>query len=159
MKLYEITGQLAEVKNLDDLDEKTMADTLEGIEGEFEEKAKSIGFVARNIESDVGAIDAEIARLNARKKTIQNREKWMRDYLKQNMQKAGITKIEHPLFVISITKGRDVVEITDIDAIPDEFVTVNSTIAPDKRALLAALKKGPVSGAAITKSSDSLRIK
>ena len=161
--LYEISSDMRALEKLLDegeIDQQTLNDTMEGVEMAFDEKAKAIGMVFRNMDGDIAALDTEIARLADRKKVIKNREASLKEYLKHNMQATGISKIEHPLFAIVLAKGRDVVEITDEESLPDEFVTVRTVVAADKRALLAALKKGDVvEGARLVKSEPSLRIK
>lgn len=137
-----------------------MADTLEGAVGTFEEKAQSVLAYAENLKSDIDQIDQAIKRLQGRKKAINNQHEAMRDYLKHNMQRTGITNIKCPLFNITLAKGRDVVIIDDASLIPSEFVKVEVVETPDKKALLSALKDGDdIPGCHLEKTAESLRIK
>jgi len=72
-----------------------------------------------------------------------------------------ITNIKCPLFSITLAKGRDIVSVYDEDAIDSEYLTVKTSITPDKRAIMQALKGDPdsVEGATLIKSEPSLRIK
>lgn len=161
--LYQITEQHRELQTLADAEElpaEAIADTFEAIEGEFNEKAVSVVHVIENMESDASAVDLEIKRLTARKKAIENRKESIREYLRINMEASGITKIECPLFAITLAKGRDTVFIDDEKQIPDELVEVSVVSKPDKREILKRLKAGDdVPGARIEKSKSSLRIK
>lgn len=160
--LREISGQylsLLDLANNDEIPIEAITDTLQGIEGEFKEKAVKVVEVINSIESDVSQIDAEIERLRARKKVITNRNQSIREYLMTNMEACEISKISCPLFTITLAKGRDVVVIDNEDELPDEYITVKTSTAPDKTAILAALKEGNVAGAHIEKSRPSLRIK
>lgn len=161
MKLYELTGQYLQLQKLADDPEtppEVLADTLEGITGEIELKAQGLLQVVRGIESDIDALDSEIARLQEMKKVRQNRIDSLRDYLKFNMQQSGITKITCPLFSITLAAGRDVVVIDDENKLPSDLVYLKRT--PDKVRILAALKAGEdVPGANLGKSAESLRIK
>ena len=158
--LYELTAQHRELLSMDDIDPETLADTLEGLEGSIQDKAQNIVAVRSEMENTVTAIDTEIARLSARKTVIKNREVALRNYLKTNMQASEIKKIECPLFTITLAKGRDVVHIEHEDSLPDEYLNAKTVITPDKKQLLADLKKGVViEGARLIKSDDSVRIK
>lgn len=150
---------LLDLAKTDDLPIEAIKDTLDGIEGEFNDKALKIVDVISSVEGDIAQIDAEIDRLTARKKTIVNRNQSIRDYLQNNMEACGITKIECPLFTITLAAGRDIVVVDNEDELPDEYITVKTSMAPDKKELLKALKEGAVTGAHIEKSKSSLRIK
>jgi hypothetical protein len=154
---------MVEVRDLamdPDIPAEALKDTLDGIEGMFNDKAVRVVDVINNGDSDIAAIDGEIARLQARKKVIQNAKESLKEYLRMNMEATGISKIESPLFVITLAKGRDIAVIDNEEAIPDDYVRVKTTIAPDKASILKALKEGEdVPGAHIEKSKSSVRIK
>lgn len=160
MKLHEMTSAIAKLHDDDNLDEKTIKDTLESIEGDIQDKGVNIVKLSNSWDADIEAIDAEIKRLSARKQALKNRGQSLRDYLRYNMQKSGINKIECPLFTISLRKSRDVVQVNDENLIPDEYVKVKTTVSPDKTAILKALKEGvAIPGAEIAESQQSLVIK
>jgi hypothetical protein len=166
MKLREITGQYLELCDLaidqdSELTGEMIADTLESIEGDFNDKAIAVTHVITEMGSNIDRIDAEINRLQIRKKVMQNSNDRIREYLKSNMLASGITKIDCPLFSITIAKGRDVVQIIDEESLPDDYLSVKTVISPDKRAILKALKDDidSVKGATLTKTEPSLRIK
>ena len=161
--LRELSKELAEVRDLaldPDVREEAIRDTLEGLEGIFQDKAVSVVHVLTNGDSDIAALDAEIARLTDRKKHIQNAQSRLKDYLRDNMEATGTTKITSPLFTITLAKGRDMAIVDDESALPDDYVRVKTTIAPDKAAILSALKEGvEVPGAHMAKTASSVRIK
>ena len=162
-QLYALAGQYLALQELADSGEMEfadLADTFEAIEGEYQDKAVAVIQVAQNYESTVTAIDAEVARLNTLKAQAKKRQTDLREYLRTNMEVSGISKIEHPLFKITLAAGRDVVEVTDAESIPDEYMKVTVTEAPDKVNILKALKDGvSIPGVAMMKSKTSLRIK
>ena len=160
MKLYELANQFQSLRALEDMEPEDIKDTLESLEGEFEDKAKAIVAVRSGMDADVTAIDAEIKRLTAMKKAVENREASLRSYLKINMQNAGITNIKCPLFSITLAKGREVLSVDNESEIPDEYMKVDTKIAPDKKTILDKLKSGEsVSGCSLVRSDSSLRIK
>lgn len=161
--LRELSHELQEVQALaldPDVPEEAMRDTLDGIEGMFNDKAVRIVHVIANSDTDVDAISAEIKRLSERKRSIELAQDRLREYLRFNMEATGISKISSPLFTITLAAGRDMVEIYDEAALPDEFVRVKTVVSPEKADILKALKSGiEVPGATITKSKSSVRIK
>lgn len=162
--LYELTGQFKELSILADGVDEDMAvavrDTMEAIEGEFQEKGKAIAMIALNIDGDLEAIQSQIDRLTERKRVITNRKNSLKEYLRENMDASGITKITHPLFTITCGKGRPSVVIDNEADIPDEYMSVKTTMSPDKTAIAAAIKAGlevPGAHSEIGKSSISIK--
>lgn len=163
-QLYQITEQYKELAVLAETAEEDLAvalrDTMEGIEGDFQEKGKAIAMVALNIDGDLEAIQSQIDRLTERKRIITNRRESLKEYLRTNMEASGITKITHPLFTIACGKGKPIVVIDDEKAIPDDYVNVKVTSAPDKAAIAKAIKEGievPGAHTEIGKSSISIK--
>lgn len=160
MKLHEMTAAVAKLHDDESIDAQTLKDTLESIEGDIEEKGVNIVKLTKGWDADISAIDEEIKRLTTRKKAIKNRAEQLRDYLRYNMQASGISKIECPLFTVSLRKARDIVSIDDESLIPDDYVTVKTTVSPNKAEILKSLKAGvDIPGASITESEQSLVIK
>lgn len=161
-KLYEISQEFNEVAKLADSEEmkEAVADTLEAIEAEFNDKAQALTSVMLNMDGDIKAIDNEIERLKARKSSIENRQNEMKNYLRNNMERCDISKITCPLFTINCVKGREVAVIDDESAIPLDFVNVETKIKPKKNDIAKALKGGEaVPGARLERTKSSIRIK
>lgn len=149
--LYVLTSEykmLAERLAEADFDAQTVADTIEasGLVDDLTVKAQNIEHIARAAVSHHDAIDAEIARLQALKGKRDKIAQGLRDYLRENMERAGIEKIECPLFSISIRKNPAAVEITNTDDLPFKFWRTPDpkppVPAPDKAAIKDALKRG-----------------
>lgn len=161
--LYQMTGELTEVHSLvlsGEISAEDVTDTLEALEGEFNQKAISVGHFILNLTPTIEALDLEIKRLQARKKAIQNKQESVKDYLRRNMQAAEISKIECDLFSILCKKPRQIVHVDDESALPDEMVKVKTTITPDKVAIGKALKEGmDVPGAHLEYSQAPIEIK
>lgn len=161
--LYELAGQYLAIQELaesGEISRADLADTFEAISGEYDDKAIAVIQVAQNFDSTVSAIDAEIARLNKLKITAKNQQVRLREYLRDNMERTGITKIDHPLFKITLVAGRDTVEIVDEDKIPDEYMSVEVSQKANKAEILKKLKTGEhIPGVSLGKSKPALRIK
>ena len=74
-----------------DLDETTIADTLEGVGGELQEKAINVAKFFRNVESDAEQIEAAAKQMLERAKAMRKKADSLKRYLHTNMEKAGIT--------------------------------------------------------------------
>ena len=163
MKLRDIAeqhNQLALMADNDELSADEVKDTFDLIEGAFNDKAVSLVAVTLNMGYDVKVIKDEIKRLQARVKSIESKQNSMRDYLKYNMQKSGISNIKCPMFSITLAKGREIVEVNDSSLVPSDYVEIDVVEKVDKRKLLADLKEGKdIPGCSLVRSDVSLRIK
>lgn len=157
--LYQITDQHRELQALADevdIDPQTLADTLEGLTGEFEDKAKSVAMFIENLQADAAAIQEASRLMKLRAQRLEHRAEAIRTYLRINMEATGITKISCKWFVIALRKNPPRVDITDEESIPEVYRVWPEPPPPtiDKRALLDALKRGAtIEGAAIAQDS------
>lgn len=161
--LYVLTNQYLELANKladGDFDAQTIADTIEasGISDELAIKAQGIEYVARGAEAHHAAIDAEIARLQALKASRDKVAAGLRKYLLDNMERAGIEKIDCPMFKLAIRKNPPSVDVFDQGALPAEFWRTPEpkppVPAPDKAAIKAALQAGKeVPGASLSQAN------
>jgi len=157
--LYELAAEYrADAEKLADmdLDEQTLADTLEGLSGELEVKAQNVIMFTRNLEATAAAIKEAEAQMAARRKALENRAAGLRRYVLENMQFAGIQKIECPLFKLSIRDNPAAVDIYEPGLIPAQYMKQPEPPppAPDKTAIKAAITAGTdVPGARLTKGT------
>lgn len=142
--LYEITGdylRLLEMLEEDEnLDPQAFADTLEGIEGEFEIKADGYARVLKELTSEAGKYDVEIQRMTARRDSLNNRSKMLKQHLYESMKATGKLKFRTDLFSFGIQKngGLQPVEIVPDVTVPLEYCRVE----PDNTKIREALKNG-----------------
>jgi len=154
--LYQLVAEYREAAAvLDDLDldDQTVADTLEGMTGAIEVKAVNVACVARNLEATAGAIREAEAQMSARRKAIERRAEHLRAYLLHAMQATGIQKIESPYFRLAVRDNPAAVDVFDAKQLPAEFMRQPEPPppAPDKSAIKEALKAGrDVPGARLT---------
>ena len=98
MKLYDLADDYRAVQDLfeaGDIDEQTMVDTLESIEGTINQKAENIILMTRNMQGDQDAIKKEIDRLKAKEKAIDNKIKNIKGYLLAQMLKNRFKENKH----------------------------------------------------------------
>jgi hypothetical protein len=146
--LYALVEQYRELERLDveDLDEQTLADTLEALQGEITVKATNCALFARNIETFADTVDEAAAQMAERAKRLRRKSESIRAYLLNQMRGAGISKIQAPEFTVSIRKNPAAVQIAPDTTIPSEYMVVPEPPPPrvDKRKLAEALKNGAV---------------
>lgn len=125
-----------------DIPPEALNDTLEALEGELTVKAANVAAFALNLEAEAEKIKAVEQRIAARRKVYENKADRIRSYLKENMERAGIKKIEalDGSFTATLTAPRASVVVDNEDALPSEFI--KTTTSPDKAAISEALKIG-----------------
>lgn len=145
--LYELVAQYRELERFaesDDIEPQALKDTLEGLTGNIEDKAKNVGAFIGNLEASATAIRDAAAKMIARAVRLEHRSAAVRDYLFTNMKAAGISKIECPYFVLAIRKNPPKVVIDNDELIPETFMVQPPAPPPhaDKKAILDELKTG-----------------
>lgn len=149
MKLYQISEQYQNIADLllnpEFHDNEDIIAALDTVQGDFNDKAVNTVKAIQRAEGDISIIDAEIKRLQAMKQRRQNSIDRVKDYLKTNMARTGIFKIECPLFKISYSERKN--SVVDVDEalflannLNEDLVKVE--IKPSKTAIKEALKKG-----------------
>ena len=157
MNLYELSLAFQEVQNMD-LDPEVMKDTLDSIEDAIENKAENIAKLIRNLESDVSAYKEEEDRLKTKRQATENKVKWLKTYLEDNMKLTGKTKFKSGMFNFAIQKNPASVNITDEKIIPEEFL-IQQPPKVDKTSLKEILKRGIEVPGAELKQTEGLRIR
>lgn len=143
-----------------DLDAQTIADTLEGLSGELEAKAQSVGFMVRSIEADAAAMKEWAKASTERAKAAEARAEALRDYLQRCMEATGIEKIEGPGIALSFRKASAVI-VNEPGLIPAEYMRTPEPppAAPDKKAIADAIKAGKEVPGAHVEQRKTLQVK
>ncbi len=162
--LYELKDDYLYLQNLmenPEVDEQTIRDTMEGIEGELEIKAEAYAKVILNIESDISVIKSEEKRLADRRKTLENNIKRMKEALQYVMETTGKTKFKTELFSFNVQNNPASVVMDEqyIENIPEEYL-IPQEPKIDRNKIKDAIKAGKdLGGIAHLEQSQSLRIK
>lgn len=96
-----------------EIPEEAIADTLEGIAGEFSHKADNIACIIKELNAQAVAIKEEADRLSERKAAAVRRAESLKRYLADAMQRTGMNKLETPRNALSFRRSTSVY-------IPDE---------------------------------------
>jgi hypothetical protein len=97
--------QLLEMMEDPEIDEQAVADTMEGIEMEIEQKADNYAWMIRSLDSNNEAIDKEIARLQSLKKRNTNFIGRLKENLMFAMRSTGKEKFKTALNSFGIRKA------------------------------------------------------
>lgn len=147
LSLYQLSGSYLQALDFltdpeTDLPAEVINDTLEALGGELEDKAVNVAKFLRNMEAMAEAIKAAEESMEKRRKALEARVKWMKAYLKGNMERTGINKIECPYFKLSIQKNPAAVNVINEDVIPEQFKEQVITWKLDKTAIKKAIESG-----------------
>ena len=160
--LYEITAEFKAVaQKLEELelDDQTIADTLEGYSADFENKVIAISSFIRNLESTAEAIKQAEADMYARRKALDSKVEHLKSYVLINMKAIGMDKVECPLFKVSIRNNAPSVVVAENAVVPSKYVVTKVTESVDKKALKEAIEAGEVVEGVSLVRSNTLSIK
>lgn len=159
MKLYEIANDYAELAN-SDMEPEMVADTLEGIQGTFEDKAEQIMAIIKNEQALEDKLKQEAKNLTDRAKSSANRVNNLKAYLASSLETMELKSVTAGVHKLSTRKGSQSVQIDDVDSLPVEFVEYVTTTKPDKNLIKEKLKLGEkVEGATMVTGKPTLMIK
>lgn len=164
MTLYELTEEmmaLLEMAEDPDIDEQTLADTMEGVSGEFEDKAEAYAMILKELEADEIKLKAEIDRLSAMKKSIVNNADRIKRTLESSMILADKKKFKTDKFSFNIQKNPASVRIFEgvtLSDVPTKFLTFRSPEI-NKKAVKDAINSGEEVDFAELIQTEGLRIR
>lgn len=141
-RLYELAPEYARLVDAAD-DGDDVLEQLEKIGGELSAKVGALVHVVAELDAESATLRAEEARLCARRNLRERRAESLREYLRDGMKAAGITKIATPTHTITLSPSTPRVEVDDEGAIPAEYMRQPPTpaAAPDKKAIADAYKR------------------
>ena len=157
--LYELSNEYMQALEIftdpeNDMPIDAVNDTLEGIEGQWQDKAINITKFMRNLESTAKAIKQAEQQMTKRRKALENRAQWLKDYLKANMERSGITRIESPWFNLAIQNNPASVNILNEEDVPDNFKDEMLIVKVNKNSIKKVLQSGiEVPGACLSQST------
>ena len=154
--LYQISGDYLSALDAltadDDLPPDAIADTLEGIAGEWEDKALNVARYIRNLEAEAEAISAARKAMDEREKAAKAKANRLRAYLLAEIERTGL-KAKAPDLEIRTQKNPPSVVIEQEEMIPCEFKKSVTTVTTDKSAIKLAIASGDsVPGARVEQS-------
>ena len=137
----------AQLESLD-LDETTIRDTLEGESLALQSKAQACVAVVGTLDAQAEAYKQRASQLADHAKALANRADWLRRYVRDAMQTAGISEIRGPDFVARLRTNPEHVVVDAESQIPWECWREKVIKEIDKEALKQAIRDGDESAKA-----------
>lgn len=157
--LYEISSEYAKLLN-EDIDPEMIADTLDGIEGEFTDKVGSMIAMIKNDCAYSLALKEESKKLTARASIINNRVDRIKSYIAESMDSIGKKTITSGVHQVTSRKKSVSVDITDLAVLPPSVCEYETMIKADKKEIKKLLTAGEkVAGAVLKYGKPSITIK
>ena len=159
--LYELSENYLEILSQCDEDNAEVADALNAIESDIEDKVKNgIGLI-QTLKRRAENYDAEIKRLSSLKKATENNVERIQNNYLDNLRRIGKTKVVTPIGTMTLAKsgGKRKMIIDDESLVPAEFKTTRYEEIIDKDALRDSLENGEViDGAHLEERGQYLKI-
>lgn len=141
-----------------DLDEETLADTLEGIT-DLRDVLAEIVRTALDDEVIVEALSSRISDMRIRLERIEARAKRKRQIVLNAMSDASVSKLTAPDFTASTRMGAPALDVADEEKIPAAYWRPQPPKL-DRQALIAALKVGTqIDGAHLAPAQPQLSVR
>ena len=166
MKLYEIANEylaLVEAIENEEIPEEAVADTLEAITAEIEDKADNIACLMKTLNAEALAIREEEKRLAKRRQAKERVAERCKEYLSDMLKKVGIDKVETTRNKITFRKS-EAVEVDEVAFINwamtnrDDLRTYSAPTA-NKTEIKKALKDGAEIVGAVLRVNQNIQIK
>lgn len=161
--LYDLSTALAvlheNIMENDGVLSEEFEQTLSTLLPAITDKASNLSRWCINIDGNIDAIDTEITRLRKRKEVNDHLKERLKAYLKDCMEKAGLSKLDTGIMVVSVQKNPPSVSIVDEKEIPVEYELLTIVKTIDKKHLLEDLKAGKAISGVELKQGSHLRIR
>lgn len=149
MSLYSITTEYQRlITAIEDgeIPEEAIADTIEGLSAEWNERAEAVTSAIKNLMAEADMIKAEESALKARRQAKENTAQRLVEYLSRSMQAIGCENYESARHSVSFKKSTAIC-ITDENAFLTYALTEypsavrhKETFEPDKTVIKELLK-------------------
>lgn len=158
-ELYKIANEYAALMS-EDLPSELIADTIEGIEGEFTDKVSAILALCKNESAYADSLKEEASSLNERASAITNKVERLRQYIADCMIQAEMKRVRAGVHEVTLRAASKIVEITDPMAIPVDLVEYETVVKPNKLEIKRRILAGEdIAGATVKDGKTSLIIK
>lgn len=165
-KLYKLADDLETAYQLlsESIDEETGEVSPEAVQllnecrESFDDKISGVVEFIKRLTADYEAYKNEEARLSQCKKTTERKIEWLKQYIKSCLIKASRDKVETTSCKVNLSSSH-AVNITNLEAIPAEYKSIEQTVKVDKKALADAFKQGQEIAGAEYVTNVNLRIR
>lgn len=161
LSLYKITSGFPALMESEEITEEDKIKIKEELTQLLQKKSQNIIGYIKNIELTIEAMKEEEKRIADNRKVLENKMGRFKEYVKECMERNGITKIETSLGTLSIAKSPISIEIVKEEEIPKEFKQEVITVKIDKTKIKNNFKEtGEIpNGVKVVTTNTNLRIK
>lgn len=139
-------------------DDELVETTIEGETGLMEAIDAALLRIVE-LEALSAGIDGAVDAMKVRQSRFKSGAERLRGSLLLAMDTAGLKKAERPTATLSLAKAADKLIVHAEEEIPSKYLIEKTSVAPDKKAITAALKAGEmVPGAHLSNGGVQLRI-
>lgn len=157
--LYEIANDFAKLSN-EDLDPELIADTIEGIEGQFSDKVEQLLAIIKNKNADAVALKAEAKKLTERAKAAESAVTRIKEYVASSMHTMDKKTVSAGVHTVTIRKPGMKLVVADASKLPVDMVDIETIFKPKSADIKRAIKAGEkVEGATLEAGKESILIK
>lgn len=140
MNLFNLTQEAKHILAMEDIDEQTVNDTLEGMG--LEDKFASYSAIIKTLNADTEALANAIKQLQEKKKHVENKVTHLKDMALHSMQELDMTKAGNAVHSLTLRKGSKQSKVVAADdaVFPTTFISMIEK--RDNAGLKKALKEG-----------------
>jgi hypothetical protein len=140
MSLFDLTQEGKHIMEMDDIDEQTVKDTLEGLG--LHDKFANYSAIIKTLNADTDALANAIKQLQEKKKHVENKVARLKDMALYSMKELDMTKAGNAVHSIVLRKGTKMSKLVIDEGadFPESYLV--ATLKEDKAGLKKALKDG-----------------
>lgn len=140
--LFKLNDQYKELSSRDDLDPIALKDTLDAIDDDRKTKLDNLATWSDELKSEIKFIEEKQKTWQDEKIYRQNKLNWIKQYMTDVMDDAGIKKLQTDNHMLSTRNFKASTIIDDEDKLPSEYKEIESVVKPNKKEIYQALKNG-----------------
>jgi len=122
-----------------DMPNEIIDEILDAYTGELDTKFWQVSAMVLQFEGEAEMVRTVEKRIVARRKNLEGRADWLRNYLLVNMIRTGINELASPEFVVKVCDNPPKVILDDEDAIPDDYKEEETVVTIRKDLLRRAM--------------------
>ena len=128
LQLYKIADEYRQANEFllkleGDIPLTAIQETIDGLAGDLEYKALNVAAFYKNLEKEMNAMKDYMSEMRERLRKCKNYADRLKEYLKINLEKCNITKINGSEFSITIRNSPGTIVIDNANQLPKDFIT------------------------------------
>lgn len=143
-------------------DRDTLQKALDSITAQFITKVENIGYLVKDWEYSIEALKAEEERLSSKRKSLEQRLSWLKDYTRDCIVERNDPEFKDgyhfPFIDVKVASNPPSVEVVDESAIPATYVKIITETKVDKKAIIDYWKKSNEVPAGVRIITDRKRL-